>query len=695
MKKLNIIKCTLAFVILALSSCMDLTLQSTKPTLNDSSESLMRGLLTSGYNIMMSGTMYGEASWSSVGGCDTDESYYKYLTTLDNTTIGGHGITPVSSSVKAYYQQFYQGIESCNMMLEMAKQVTLDSITKNDLIGQARTLRAFYYYQLAVSFGPVPLKTVPTHLMTNFELKRDSVKKVCQFALNEMRSSIPLLKPISQVGFTGQITKSAAEALSFRVAIYMASHPDIQDVAKYDSIAVWGKKFIDSGLHALNSTPYTPLTANNSTWNETVSAYARLFVRNMENKSAWGGEDKEGIFDAIFYAKSTTTGTYANLGYLVNQKLGSLIGVECGITSVNQNPIGFCKAFYLPQPTLLTKYESGDLRALWNINTYCYKDSIASNKRYPFYFFDFAAASVASNGKKPTTGMVSLTPTRKAVLVPSFLNSTINTDPASIMIYDGGAGYKDSTYWVPLDGYPLGLKNTPGTITGIKHQTTDVTRATTLFYPDRTTRVQVQVQGGSITAILAIASQGGLFPLSGFTAVTDRGIGKWRREYEINLTPERNMNFTSCNFPVIRYADVLLMVAEASLFNSGSKGGATVADGKEYLNMVRRRGYGLDPKTPSVKVDRELTLDMIQDERSRELCFEGVRRTDLVRWGEVTYRKVATKVNADIDLYSGGLTIAKTAINLLISNYKKYQILPIPSSEISAAPNTFYQNAGW
>jgi hypothetical protein len=84
----------------------------------------------------------------------------------------------------------------------------------------------------------------------------------------------------------------------------------------------------------------------------------------------------------------------------------------------------------------------------------------------------------------------------------------------------------------------------------------------------------------------------------------------------------------------------------------------------------------------------------IIDERSRELCFEGLRRSDLLRWG------IMPKVMQD--LFTENSTIAPTsyvvasttaAKNYLL-NPKKYSLLPIPNSEIRLA-NLLVQNSGW
>ncbi len=72
------------------------------------------------------------------------------------------------------------------------------------------------------------------------------------------------------------------------------------------------------------------------------------------------------------------------------------------------------------------------------------------------------------------------------------------------------------------------------------------------------------------------------------TAVTniyDMGFGKWRREFEV-LTP-KNPTYTSQNFPLLRYSDVLLMYAEAE--NEVSPLSQAAIDA---VNLVRSRAYG-------------------------------------------------------------------------------------------------------
>ena len=66
-----------------------------------------------------------------------------------------------------------------------------------------------------------------------------------------------------------------------------------------------------------------------------------------------------------------------------------------------------------------------------------------------------------------------------------------------------------------------------------------------------------------------------------------RPMGKWRREYQ-NAATIGIKNFGPTNFPLLRYADVLLTLAEADNELNGP-----TAENIEYVNQVRRRAYGV------------------------------------------------------------------------------------------------------
>jgi hypothetical protein len=135
----------------------------------------------------------------------------------------------------------------------------------------------------------------------------------------------------------------------------------------------------------------------------------------------------------------------------------------------------------------------------------------------------------------------------------------------------------------------------------------------------------------------------------GITAVNKRQlnpygsnrIGKFRVTWKSGLGTA--INKRDINWPWLRYADVLLMYAEAQneLFN-----GPTAA-AKTAYEQVRMRGFGGDAgkigTTPSVYQDFR---NAIINERKLELAFEGWRRTDLARWG--VHYEVLSQAKQDV-----------------------------------------------
>lgn len=178
------------------------------------------------------------------------------------------------------------------------------------------------------------------------------------------------------------------------------------------------------------------------------------------------------------------------------------------------------------------------------------------------------------------------------------------------------------------------------------------------------------------------------------TAIIGRDMGKWRRYYE-PLTPQKQQYYNGTNFPVIRYSDVLLMLAEAE-----NEVNAPNSVAYEAINQVRRRGYGVSVNSSSAVADLAsgLTKDefrqVIVDERARELAFEALRKADLIRWGifSSTLADMVTEINNSNA--SSGNKSRWTLGYATGSSSSKYLLFPIPSLEISIN-KAMTQNPGW
>jgi starch-binding outer membrane protein, SusD/RagB family len=134
-----------------------------------------------------------------------------------------------------------------------------------------------------------------------------------------------------------------------------------------------------------------------------------------------------------------------------------------------------------------------------------------------------------------------------------------------------------------------------------------------------------------------------------------------------------NQTFVDIDIPLFRLAEMYLIYAEA--VKRGGTGDINIATG--YINNLRARAYG---NASGNIVPNDLTLDFILDERSRELYWEGHRRTDLIRYNrfvESTY----------LWPWKAGVASGTSA-----PAFRK--LFPIPSADMNANRN-LVQNPGY
>ena len=156
------------------------------------------------------------------------------------------------------------------------------------------------------------------------------------------------------------------------------------------------------------------------------------------------------------------------------------------------------------------------------------------------------------------------------------------------------------------------------------------------------------------------------------TQIWDRYPGKWRREYEI-AKPKVKFQ-TGINVPVIRFADVLLMFAEAENEINGP-----TTDAFNAVNLVRTRA-GASSYTLTTTPTKTAFKSMIIDERMRELCFEGVRTHDLKRWGILIPTMKALANDIALNAPTSYKIIPAVAANNISD---KDMVFAIPQSEMT------------
>ena len=190
-------------------------------------------------------------------------------------------------------------------------------------------------------------------------------------------------------------------------------------------------------------------------------------------------------------------------------------------------------------------------------------------------------------------------------------------------------------------------------------------------------------KGEKDTAQTAIADD--LDPTKEVKAKGSYTPAKWDIEkYTESANRLINDDKSNVNWYVLRYADVLLLYAEA--LNEANNGPTDEA--YSAINKVIQRAYGDNSHNLS-GLDYAGFRDAVRKERAYELAFEGHRRMDLVRWG-IYYETIQ-------DTYKKMKDWGGSDANYVVAEYTekgKHELCPIPQRDMDLCKQ-FKQNPKW
>lgn len=175
-------------------------------------EALLKSYLASLYDAIPMGEFYTNVSLAS----NTDES------------IGGIG--------NGSQWWGYTDVRRVNKLLEKLPESDLNEDLKNNILGEAHFIRAYYYLSMVKRYGGVPVvdKVQDYSIGDNvseFQVARSTEKEVYDFIAKDLDAAASLLPETNE---KGRATKSAAMALKSRAMLYAASS------AKYAPVQLGG-----------------------------------------------------------------------------------------------------------------------------------------------------------------------------------------------------------------------------------------------------------------------------------------------------------------------------------------------------------------------------------------------------------------------------------------------------------------------
>ena len=562
---------------------------------------------------------------------------YMYLNAGDDLAhYGGSGRAPATrglvcnnatvsdAAVTGFWYTLYSGINRANIFLENIDRVAdITDALKAQYIAEVRFLRAFYYFNLVQCWGDVPFKTESTKDVIGLDIPRTDKQTIYDFIIKEMNE-------VSDVETGGLLT---AGELGYKPG-------------RISKSAAWGMLariylFRAGEFHRDNR---AATEAETRTYYEEALKYAKLVETEGGHDLAddywdyfidlcsdrYNTKANESIWEVEFSGNNTSD-------VKAEGRIGNIIGLAAPDMSSKSNVVGSADPGYAYEFIFATP----KLYRLYCTNEPSTQNLMSMEVKFTQAIYD----------KKDVNDPIWQTYLTK-MKDERFL---WNIAPFAYMEKDG-----KNTGVTGRKFYELGFRD--AFLTHDNGRSYSYGEGSWEKNTDEPKYKDYDYNGV-------------------FTNNIARACAKYRREYEAD---KKDKNNTAINFPILRYSDVLLMIAEAENELNGPD------NAYAYLNKVRERA-GAD-KVEEGSLDKISFRQMVKDERGRELCFEYTRRFDLIRWGEYVENMNALYNSARAGgEWNQGPTNVYTYFNISDT----YNYYPIPDAETAVNKAITDNNPGW
>lgn len=241
---------------------------------------------------------------------------------VERENISDFTNTSTNSYVAATWQYCYTGIARCNIIIQRLTASEVADSAKRDIDGQAKFLRAFYYFKLIRLFGGVPLFLEEITTAEQTFLPRSTAEEVYAQIVTDAQDAVNELNPPAGFPQTGQATKGSATVLLAEVDVFQ-------------------KKWADAEA-LLNTLPQMGYDLNKN--------YTDAFSPTNKNS-------KESLFEIQFLGGTETSSTPNPLSfYFLPRSTNTML-----LTGININNSG-TGGWNTPSSDLIAAYEPGDER---------------------------------------------------------------------------------------------------------------------------------------------------------------------------------------------------------------------------------------------------------------------------------------------------------------------------------------------
>lgn len=176
-------------------------------------------------------------------GTETGEAFDNlFVRDLINNSDNGQGLQ--------WWTDCYKGIANANLAIARIPDIKMDEAAKNKFLGQARFLRAFYYFNLVRIFGPVPLILLPVDLDSpDMHPVRSSEEDIYKAIVEDL--TIAESSGLPSLDVSGRASLGSVKSLLASVYLTMAGFPLQKGTEYYQKAADKAGEVIQSNNYSL------------------------------------------------------------------------------------------------------------------------------------------------------------------------------------------------------------------------------------------------------------------------------------------------------------------------------------------------------------------------------------------------------------------------------------------------------------
>jgi starch-binding outer membrane protein, SusD/RagB family len=167
----------------------------------------------------------------------------------DINSINDFSATTDNGVLTTFWQATYETIARANNVITYVTPMDIDTTLRSRLVGEAKFLRAFSYFNLVNIWGKVPLKLKPQLTSETINVGLSEVSAIYTQIEKDLTEAASVL-PVSYATEAGRVTKGAAYGMLAKVALYQGDYETcltniqlLEDLSLYDLVNDYANLF--------------------------------------------------------------------------------------------------------------------------------------------------------------------------------------------------------------------------------------------------------------------------------------------------------------------------------------------------------------------------------------------------------------------------------------------------------------------